>query len=301
MIEQAPRLTPVAALLDPRTPDELAPFPGVAAALAARLRTDPASPMVTFYDDATGERIELSGATLDNWVAKTANLLVDTLGLAPGDLVAVDLPAHWLTVVVLFAAWSAGLEVAIAAVAEPAPDRPDGPDEPDRPERSADGPIGELPDVQVVFVAENRVDAALELDADEIVALSLRPLGARLAFPIAGVLDFAAEVPAHGDRFAAPPPPPSQAVLLAHAYRVASSIGLGPRDRLLSTVGPDTADGLFATLLAPLVAGASLVLCRNLDPASLARRIETERVTVVCGTPGAPPLGMGRLTVPSSS
>src|SRR5690606_31992912 len=33
-----------------------------------------ARPLITFYDDATGERIELSGVTTANWVAKTANL-----------------------------------------------------------------------------------------------------------------------------------------------------------------------------------------------------------------------------------
>ncbi|MGF7238961.1 MAG: hypothetical protein ACQSGP_29015, partial [Frankia sp.] len=54
---------------------------GVAAALARRLATDPARPMLTFYDDQTGERTELSATTLDNWVAKTANLLTDSLGV----------------------------------------------------------------------------------------------------------------------------------------------------------------------------------------------------------------------------
>ena len=42
---------------------------------------DPARPLLTWYDDGTGERVELSGATLGNWVAKTANLLVDGCGL----------------------------------------------------------------------------------------------------------------------------------------------------------------------------------------------------------------------------
>jgi hypothetical protein len=34
------------------------------------LRSDPVGPRVTYYDDATGERIELSAATLANWAAK---------------------------------------------------------------------------------------------------------------------------------------------------------------------------------------------------------------------------------------
>src|SRR5262249_10238292 len=72
---------------------------------------DPVRPLVTFYDDATGERIELSATTFGNWVAKTANLLVDELDAEPGDRIALDLPPHWQTAVWLFAAWSAGLHV----------------------------------------------------------------------------------------------------------------------------------------------------------------------------------------------
>src|SRR5215468_371295 len=69
--------------------------------------TDPAQPLITWYDDATGDRAELSGATLANWVAKTANLLVDGGGLGPGDRAAVLLPPHWQTAAVLLGCWSA--------------------------------------------------------------------------------------------------------------------------------------------------------------------------------------------------
>ena len=78
-------------------------------AFTAMVRQDPTTPLITFYDDATGDRAELSGATLDNWVAKTANLLVDGAGLGPGDTVAVLLPPHWQTAAILLGAWAAGL------------------------------------------------------------------------------------------------------------------------------------------------------------------------------------------------
>lgn len=60
---------------------------------------------MTWYDDATGERIELSVTTAANWAAKTANLL------AEDDVTSVrlDPPAHWLTVVATLGAWVAGL------------------------------------------------------------------------------------------------------------------------------------------------------------------------------------------------
>src|SRR5437867_4987595 len=70
---------------------------------------DPTRPLFTYYDDDTGERPELSGATLDNWVAKTGNMLVDGCGLGPGDRAAVILPPHWQSAAVMLGIWSAGL------------------------------------------------------------------------------------------------------------------------------------------------------------------------------------------------
>ena len=42
--------------------------------------------------------VELSARTLDNWVAKSANLLVEEYDAGPGSRVAVRLPPHWRTV-----------------------------------------------------------------------------------------------------------------------------------------------------------------------------------------------------------
>ena len=80
-------------------------------ALDAELARDGARPLVTFYDGATGERIELSVRTFDNWVCKVANLLGDELMLEAGGAIAVDLPAHWQSAVVVAGAWAAGLRV----------------------------------------------------------------------------------------------------------------------------------------------------------------------------------------------
>ena len=79
--------------------------------LAARLQADPGQPLLTAYDDTTGERTELSVTTYANWVSKTGNLFVDELGLDAGDTVLLDLPAHWLVPVFLGAAWSSALAV----------------------------------------------------------------------------------------------------------------------------------------------------------------------------------------------
>src|SRR5215210_8955354 len=88
------------------TPDRL---------LSQAVADDPARPLITFYDDSTGERVELSVLTFANWVAKTANLLVDGLGAAPGQRVSLDLPTHWQAAVWHAACWAAGLVTVPAA------------------------------------------------------------------------------------------------------------------------------------------------------------------------------------------
>jgi uncharacterized protein (TIGR03089 family) len=89
----------------------MAPVTTFPALLDRRLAADPGQPLLTFYDDASGERTELSVTTFANWVSKTANLLTDELLLDAGDRIRIALPPHWLGPVFLGAAWSVGLEV----------------------------------------------------------------------------------------------------------------------------------------------------------------------------------------------
>lgn len=92
------------------TPDDLR---------AALLTGDLSRPRLTWYDDGRGERIDLSGKTLANWVAKAANWLETEMALAPGDLVRLDLPVdHWRTIYWSIAAWTRGLTVTTDADAD---------------------------------------------------------------------------------------------------------------------------------------------------------------------------------------
>ena len=86
--------------------------------LEAALRRDGARPLLTWYDDASGERIELSVATAANWAAKTANFLVDEHDLDAGDVIALAPTSHWLSVVVLLGAWTAGVGVDVTGDAQ---------------------------------------------------------------------------------------------------------------------------------------------------------------------------------------
>lgn len=79
---------------------------------AALLAGDLSRPRLTWYDDANGERIDLSGKTLANWVAKAANWLESEMALAPGDEVALVMPPdHWRTIYWSLAAWTRGLTI----------------------------------------------------------------------------------------------------------------------------------------------------------------------------------------------
>lgn len=241
-----------------------------AALLAVALRTVPAAPLITFYDDATGERTELSTTTVANWVAKSANLLRDELGLAERAAVTVALPLHWQTAVLLLACWAIGAEVTLL--------RPDS----------------DVEATELLVAAEDDLDRLAGVDAQAVLALSLLPMNRPLTAPRPGVLDYAADVLALGDRFTPYAPVDADVAALRAAPRSctarelvdsASSLaaGLSGADRLLSVLPMDGVDGVLAGLLAPLAAGCGVVLCANSDPAELPHRAETENVTRTAG------------------
>src|SRR3954452_11926800 len=68
-------------------------------------------PLLTYYDDATGERTELTATALGGWAARSAGLLHEDCGLGAGSRAAVLLPPHWLTAAALLGAWSIGVTV----------------------------------------------------------------------------------------------------------------------------------------------------------------------------------------------
>ena len=70
-----------------------------------------AQPLITYYDDALGARVELSRATTANWAAKTANWLLYEWDVQVGTPIAVRLPAHWQTLGVLLGAWWCGATI----------------------------------------------------------------------------------------------------------------------------------------------------------------------------------------------
>jgi uncharacterized protein (TIGR03089 family) len=231
-----------------------------AAILDPMLRADPVGPRITYYDDATGERIELSAVTLANWAAKTGNLLRDELGAGPASRIAVFLPAHWQTAAVLFGVWWIG----------------------------ADALLGGGPDIDIALCTAERLDEALDITATgagEVAVLSLDAFGRPATDLPVGVTDYATAVRVHGDQIVAERHPgPALAgrsvdQVLAACLKAAAARALTASDRVLSTASWDTPDDVIDGLLSVLAVGGSLVHVANPDPTALPRRIETEKVT----------------------
>lgn len=248
--------------------------------LAQALRTDPARPLLTAYDHASGERTELSVATFANWVAKTANLARDELDVQPGATVALRLPVHWQAAVWLHAAWAAGAAVDL-----------DG-----------DGAA------EVAVLDHSCPDPGFTVD--EVVSLGLGPMG--LARPgilpaYAGALDYDRAVHSHGDRFDAPAPAPDAPALrtraggVNHATLLAAAEAARPRlhpgDRVLVTEALATPAAVLATVVVPLLTGATAVLVRNLDPVQLP--VLRAQENLVAGL-GADHGTLPRLTAPTA-
>jgi uncharacterized protein (TIGR03089 family) len=234
------------------------------AVLDPMLRADPVGPRITYYDDATGERIELSAVTLANWAAKTGNLLRDELGGGPASRVAVLLPAHWQTAAVLFGVWWIGAEVRLG---------------------HSDGDMDLEADIALCTADRlDEADAAVGVGG-EVAVLSLDAFGRPAPDLPIGITDYATAVRVHGDQIVAERHPgPALAgrsvdEVLAECERSAQARALTDADRVMSAASWDQPDDVIEGLLAVLAVGASLVQVANPDPAALSRRIKTEKVT----------------------
>ncbi|MGH3411983.1 MAG: TIGR03089 family protein [Marmoricola sp.] len=225
--------------------------------LEGALRDNPGRPLVTAYDDATGERTELSVLTYANWVAKTANLLTDEYLLDDTDTVLVDLPTHWLAPVFLGAAWSSG----VALTTDPT-----------------------VPAHLVVCGPDHAAYAAAQAP---VLACSLRPFAVRFPDPLPdGVDDFGALWPGQSDVFTPAPAPGPASVACRHSAGTHTQAELMELSATASWAGsrlitdlPPTSDCGASTFLASLLRGGSLVLVANPDDERWRAHRTSERAT----------------------
>jgi uncharacterized protein (TIGR03089 family) len=233
--------------------------------LAAMLRSDPARPRVTCYDDTPGptqgERIELSAKVLANWTSKAANALQEEWDLGPGSTVRLALPPHWRSLYWALATWSIGATVVLD-------------DEPTD-----------------LLVTDDRSLLGDASTPAVLVTLAGLARSAPGAVP-AGVMDEARELSTYADQFAAWEEPSTT----DPALRLGGSTGGGgtrvwayeavvpqrdwPQGVRLHTV-TTSLSLLLADALGAWVLDGSLVLSRGAEPdGGRAARLESEGVTL---------------------
>ncbi|HZC71164.1 MAG TPA: TIGR03089 family protein [Jatrophihabitans sp.] len=220
------------------------------------LAAAPSRPFVTYYDEASGERTELSVKSLANWVAKTHHLLGTELGLGVGDTALVALPAHWISVPVLLGCLTAGLALT--------------------PSGSAD----------VAFVAPTTLaDAA---GAADVYAVA--PDSAAAGFgaePPGQTLDYVTSVRRQEDKWptvylaAAAADPCLPGLTRGEVAARAAQRDLEPAARVLTTRAWTSPDDWIDAVLAPVAAAGSLVIVANCDDEEvIAKRMSQERATL---------------------
>ena len=225
------------------------------------LAADPGRPFITYYDEASGERTELSARSLANWVSKTHHLLTTELGLGAGDSALLALPAHWISLPPLLGVLTAGLAFT------------------DDPAQAA-----------VAFVSPDTMASAAVVPDLYAVAPHAAAVGFR-DDPPGGALDFVAAVRPQEDawasvRFGAGPDDPcldghNRGEVTEWARRRAEALGLSAGARVLCTRDWVTQVDWLDTVLAPLSVGGSLVYVRNCsDEDVLSRRAGQERASV---------------------
>ena len=229
------------------------------AALTERMRRDPASPLLTYRDLATGERMELSAASLGNAIAKTAGMLRDELDVEPGAVIGVHLPLHWQRVVWLGAC--AATATVFAAEASP-----------------------EECDVLVV----DRERLGLAGTAHEDVLVSLAPFGLPDGGSVPpGVTDAAVAMRGHPDSFVPWDPPTestpllrgpdglaSQGEVMARAAEELARRGVGSGERF-ALVEPEPLGDLLA-LAGPLALGGAAILIAHPESGDVTATLREE-------------------------
>lgn len=219
--------------------------------------TNPSSPRLIWYGPSQ-ERIELSGKVLDNWVAKTSNLLVDELDAEPGFTVDLAMPPHWKTLIWALASWQAGCAV--------------------RTPGGADVEPGDV--LATVAVDAARLENAAGIPV--VVALGALETSWSGTLPSSG-LDYAAEVRAHGDVYFLQGQGEDNDTALIGRGATLTFVELLPAEvseasTVLLQAGEDQLDAVLSTALATWAAGGCVVLVGP-DIAVTDRLLGNERIS----------------------
>ncbi|HOF62659.1 MAG TPA: TIGR03089 family protein [Dermatophilaceae bacterium] len=230
--------------------------------LPALLTADTAAPRLTYYDDATGERVEFSAKVLANWTAKAANFLVEEAEAGLSTTVGLVLPTHWRAMYWALASWSVGATVVVGS---------------------------DAPEAEVVVTDDADIAAAAVRSGRYAVLVTLAALARSRPDTPAGATDEARELASYGDVFAPIDRPAASSAALRWedgeaAYRtttaaLVTSTPLAPGTRVRV---PDDLSAALRTAIAAWHGGGSIVIVRN-ALSDQAHRLAAERVTLDLG------------------
>ena len=221
------------------------------------LNADAAAPRLTVYNESTGARMDFSAQTLENWVAKIANMLEEELELDDDSALLIDLPVTWQAAVIALGALAAGIEFDFANSS------------------LADDDANAASQLQAdaVFTSPDKFDlysvgdvaASFDGSAPEVVLDTDDPFGRGVVeaggeLP-SGAIDFGPTVRFYGDDYF------GQTTPLPELFPDA-----GSASRLLSTGWHDK-EGFTVSVLHPLAAGGSAVVVSGLTTAERLRQI----------------------------
>ena len=248
----------------------------IARLLTTRTRSAGHRPLLTCYDDTTGARTELSYATLDNWAAKSANLLADEFDCGPGTIVGFDLDGHWTTTALALACWKLGAAVAPGA--------------------------GSAGDAHAVVCCHERHATRHPSGPVLVVGDGFRAEPLTAVDERDGLLLLGEHVHGFGDDYddpavaASTPALVGQRGTVTHGAMIARAsawrrqLGDGPRVGLAAALDHERAFDLLAGVIA---AGGGLVAVRAQGDPRYAQRWATERVTAIAGPAGTAPDAAG--------
>lgn len=261
---------------------ELDRYPGIAAMLAERAANDGERVFLRYFDDETGEKSRFTYREFVAGIEAAAAFLLDR-DIQPGDCIATLSFNHPISVILLFAAWRIGAVVAPQNVGED--------------DRRIGFILGDA-GVRMVFAHPACLPRAKDIVAS-CGAASLRDIPVLdfnevLRQPIVAMLPPLTDDSRDRDALlvytSGTTGNPkgvmlSQRNLLLNAAGTAHWHRFDSSTRFMCVLPVHHVNGIVVTLLTPLAAGGSVVLCRAFKPGLFWSRIATEGVNVVSVVP----------------
>ncbi len=221
------------------------------------LTADAAAPRLTVYNESTGARMDFSAQTLENWVAKIANMLEEELELSKDDSLRIDLPVTWQAAVIALGSLAAGIDFDFVNSSAPN-------DSADSSQILSADAVFTSPDKFELYSVGNIATSTdgstpdLALVTDDPFGRGVVESGGELP---SGAIDFGPTVRFYGDDYF------GQTTPLPQLYPQA-----GSASRLLSTGWHDK-ETFTVAVLHPLAAGGSAVVVSGLTTAERLQEI----------------------------